>query len=76
MKLYYFYTLRALCDGQGKIKTYYGMSRVKSSYQEKGLLKKRGVHMHFSKSPPRSKLANQQMQSVSIESTLLLFLLT
>ena len=29
MKLYYFYTLKALWDGQGKIKMYYGMSRVK-----------------------------------------------
>ena len=29
MKLYYFYTLKALQDGQGKIKMYYGMSRVK-----------------------------------------------
>ena len=29
MKLYYFYTLKALWDGQGKIKMYYGMSSVK-----------------------------------------------
>ena len=29
MKLYYFYTLKALWDSQGKIKMYYGMSRVK-----------------------------------------------
>ena len=29
MKLYYFYTLKALWVGQGKIKMYYGMSRVK-----------------------------------------------
>ena len=29
MKRYYFYTLKALWDGQGKIKVYYGMSRVK-----------------------------------------------
>ena len=29
MKLYYFYTLKALQDGQGKIKMYCGMSRVK-----------------------------------------------
>ena len=29
MKLYYFYTLKALWDGQGKIKMYYGMPRVK-----------------------------------------------
>ena len=29
MKFYYFYTLKTLWDGQGKIKVYYGMSRVK-----------------------------------------------
>ena len=29
IKLYYFYTLKALCDGQGEIKMYYGMFRVK-----------------------------------------------
>ena len=29
VKLYYFYTLKALWDGQGKIKMYYGMFRVK-----------------------------------------------
>ena len=29
IKLYYFYTLKALWDGQGKIKMYYGMFRVK-----------------------------------------------
>ena len=32
MKLYY---LKALWDGQGKIKTYYGMSRVKKQLSEK-----------------------------------------
>ena len=37
MKLYYFYTSKELWDGQGKIKMYYGMSRGKSSYLEKGL---------------------------------------
>ena len=29
IKLYYFHTLKALWDGQGKIKMYYGVSRVK-----------------------------------------------
>ena len=29
MKIYYFYTLKALWDGQGKLKMYYGMPRVK-----------------------------------------------
>ena len=38
MKLYYFYTLKALWDGQGKIKMYYGLSRVK-----KQLLGKRSI---------------------------------
>ena len=38
MKLDYFYTLKVLWDGQGKIMMYYGMSRRKSNYQEKGLL--------------------------------------
>ena len=35
MKLYYFYTLKALWDDQGKIKMYYGMSRVKKQLSEK-----------------------------------------
>ena len=35
MKLYYFYTLKALWDGQGKIKMYYGMSRVKKQLSGK-----------------------------------------
>ena len=38
MKLYYFYTLKALWDGQGKIKMYYGLSRFK-----KQLLGKRSI---------------------------------
>ena len=42
MKLYYFYTLKALWDGQGKIKMYYGMSRVK-----KQLSGKRSIAMHI-----------------------------
>ena len=35
MKLYYLYTLKALWDGQGKIKMYYGMSRVKKKLSGK-----------------------------------------
>ena len=35
MKLYYFYTLKALWDSQGKIKMYYGMSRVKKQLSGK-----------------------------------------
>ena len=38
MKIYYFYTLKALQDGKGKIKMHYGMSRVK-----KQLLGKRPI---------------------------------
>ena len=34
-KLYYFHTLKALWDGQGKIKMYYGMSRVKKQLSGK-----------------------------------------
>ena len=35
MKLYYSYTLKALWDGQGKIKMYYGMSVIKKQLSEK-----------------------------------------
>ena len=37
IKLYYFYTLKTLRDGQGKTKTYYGMS-----YREKDLFLRDG----------------------------------
>ena len=40
MKLYYFYTLKALWDDQGKIKMYYGMSRVKKQRSGKRSIKK------------------------------------
>ena len=35
MKLYYFHTFKALWDDQGKIKMYYGMSRVKKQLSGK-----------------------------------------
>ena len=35
MKLYYFYILKALQDGQGKIKRYYGICRVKKQLSRK-----------------------------------------
>ena len=35
MKLYYFYTSKALWDGQGKIKMYYGMPRVRKQLSGK-----------------------------------------
>ena len=31
IKVYYFHTLKALWDGQGKIKMYYGMFRIKKT---------------------------------------------
>ena len=43
VKCYYFHTLKALWDGQGKIKMYYGMSRVK-----KQLSGKRSINVHSS----------------------------
>ena len=41
MKLYYFYTLKALWHVQGKLKMYYGISRV-----EKQLSGKRSIEIH------------------------------
>ena len=41
MKLYYFYTLKALWDGQGKIKMYYEMYRVKKQLSGKRSIAKR-----------------------------------
>ena len=35
MKLYYFHTFKTTWDGQGKIKMYYGMSKVKKQLTEK-----------------------------------------
>ena len=35
MKLYYFYTLKALWDAQGKSKMYYGISRVEKQLSGK-----------------------------------------
>ena len=37
VKIYYFYTLKALWDGQGKIKVNYGMPSVKEQLSGKGL---------------------------------------
>ena len=39
IKLYYFYTLKTLWDGQGKIKMYYGMSRVTKQLSGKKSIK-------------------------------------
>ena len=38
MKLYYFYTLKALYMARVKLRYLMGCSGLKSSYQEKGLL--------------------------------------
>ena len=38
MKLYYFYTLKAMWYGQVKIKMYYGMSRVKKQLSGKSYI--------------------------------------
>ena len=56
MKLYYFYTLRALWDGQGKVKMYYGISRV-----EKQLPGKRSIAIHVLHNISRTK-GNQTMR--------------
>ena len=40
MKLYYFCNLKALWDGQGKVKMYYGMSRVKTQLSGKRSIRK------------------------------------
>ena len=45
MKLYYFYTSKALWDGHGKIKIYHGMSRVKKQLSGKRSI---GVNSLFS----------------------------
>ena len=43
-KLYYFHTSKALWDGQGKIKMYYRMSRVKKLLLEKSsIMSKRNI---------------------------------
>ena len=39
MKLYNFYNLKALWDGQGKIKMYYGMSSLKKQLSGKRSIK-------------------------------------
>ena len=44
MKLYYFYTLKALWDAQGKIKMYYGISRVKKQLSGKRSIVHLSIH--------------------------------
>ena len=47
MKLYYFYTLKGLWDGQGKIKMYYWMSRVKYQLSGKRYIANFAVNKSF-----------------------------
>ena len=44
MKLNYFYTLKALRNGQGKIKMYYGMSRAKKQLSGKRSIVREGIN--------------------------------
>ena len=58
IKLYYFHALKALWDGQGKIKMYYGMSRVK-----KQLSGKRSIAFHvFPKIPEMLQSDTQKIR--------------
>ena len=48
MRFYYFYNLKALCNGQGKIKMYYGMFRVKKQLSGKrSIVKLVVIVLHF-----------------------------
>ena len=57
-KLYYFNTLKALRDGQGKIKMYYGMPRVK-----KQLSGKRSIGSKEIKAASQVKLLGVEMDN-------------
>ena len=48
MKLYYFYALKELWDVQGKIKMYYGLSRVKKAAIRKKSIAEKGRCKSFS----------------------------
>ena len=52
MKLYYFYTLKALWCGQGKIKMYYGMFRVKKQLLGKRSIKAEVFFTSLNELPP------------------------
>ena len=43
MKLYHFYTLKALWDAQGKVKMYYGTAKVKKQLSEKRSIANWGI---------------------------------
>ena len=45
MKLCFFYTLKALWDGQGKIKMYYGTSRLKKRLSGKSSIIQENTHL-------------------------------
>ena len=44
IKLYYFYTLKALCDNHGKIKMYYEMSNFKKQLSGKRSIETHQIH--------------------------------
>ena len=54
MKLYYFYNLKALWDSQGKIKMYYGISRVKKQQLGKRSIKLENYIIHAQKTSKNS----------------------
>ena len=61
MKLYYFYTLKTLWDSQGKIRMYYGMSRVKKQLSGKRSIKDmKGQLYWWNKIPLRTKCEKSQ----------------
>ena len=61
IKLYYFHTLKTLWDGQGKIKMYYGMPKVKKQLSRKRAITKvcvSGVAVN-------NKMSNSHLESIS-----------
>ena len=52
MKIYYFYTLKVLWCGQGKIKMYYGISRVKKQLLGKGSIRAEIFSTSLNELPP------------------------
>ena len=65
MKLYYFYTLKALWDGQGKFKIHYGMCKVKKQLSGKRSIKQEWfshniIFTLWSKSQPEEIISDIQ----------------
>ena len=59
IKLYYFHTLKALWDDQGKIEMYYGMSRVKKQLLRKTSIEPTFIHTFSLKRELLKKFSNQ-----------------